>query len=117
MNVSPTFKQEIITESTKARGHHNSSILEKRHFDEAKEFRSDPNITIRRADKAAAYVLIDTSEYLDKIDSILSDTSKFKKITRNPTEALKKKLNKLIAKNNSTSDIKLDRLTGEYDMG
>ena len=88
----------MITESTKARGHYNSSILEKRHVDAAKELRSDPNITIRRADKAAAYVLIDTSEYLDKIDSILSDTSKFKKITRNPTEALKKKTEQINSK-------------------
>ncbi|XP_050709907.1 uncharacterized protein LOC126994647 [Eriocheir sinensis] len=62
-------------------------------------------------------VLIDTKEYLSKIDNILSDTTKFKKITRNPTEALKKRLNKLIAKNNSTCDVKFDRLTGEYEMG
>ncbi|XP_063884694.1 uncharacterized protein LOC135113369 [Scylla paramamosain] len=115
--VSQTFKQEVITESTKSRGHYNSSILEKRHIDAAKELRSDPAITIRRADKAAAYVLIDSKEYLSKIYSILSDTTKFRKISRNPTAALKKRLNKIIAKNNSTCDVKFERLTGEYEMG
>ena len=89
----------------------------KKDINAAKELRSDPTITIRRADKAAAYVLINKEEYLNKIENILSDTTKFKKITRNPTAALKKKLNKIIAKNNSTCDVKFERLTGEYDMG
>ena len=117
VTVSPTFKQEVVTESAKSRGHYNSNILSKRHIDAAKELRSDRDITIRRADKAAAYVLINTDEYLSKMGSILSDTTKFKKISRNPTVALKKKLNKIIVKNNSISDVKFERLTGEYGMG
>lgn len=63
------------------------------------------------------YILIDTAEYLRKMD-ILSDASKFVKITKDPTEALKTKVNKIIAKNNTTSKtVKFERLAGEYTMG
>ena len=55
----------------------------------AKQLRSDAELTIRRADNASTYVLMDTPEYLRKIDDILSDSSKFIKITKDPTEALK----------------------------
>ncbi|XP_063887640.1 uncharacterized protein LOC135115080 [Scylla paramamosain] len=84
----------------------------------AKQLKADPDITIRRADKASTYVLIDTPEYLQKMDEILSDTSKFMKITKDPTEALKTKLNRIIMKNNSTSKIvKFEKLTGVYNLG
>ncbi|XP_076037031.1 uncharacterized protein LOC143022617 [Oratosquilla oratoria] len=69
--------------------------VRRRHIEAANQLRADPNITIRRADKTAAYVLIETDEYLQKLDQILGDTSKFKKITKDPTESLKKKLNQL----------------------
>ena len=52
------------------------------------------------------------------MDHILSDTSKFEKITKDPTNALKLKVNKLIAGNNSASKtIKLEKLSGDYNMG
>ncbi|KAG0701615.1 hypothetical protein GWK47_002903 [Chionoecetes opilio] len=100
VTIDPAFKQEIIAEASKTRGNYRSSIVERKHIDAAKELTSDPDITIRRADKAAAYVIINTSEYLNKIDDILSDTTKFAKINKDPTEALKLKINKLINKNN-----------------
>ncbi|XP_050725482.1 uncharacterized protein LOC127003111 [Eriocheir sinensis] len=75
-------------------------------------------LTIRKADKAATYVIMETSEYLQKIDDILNETTKFKRITRDPTEDLKKKVNKLIVKNNIASrSIKLEKLSGEFSMG
>ena len=116
--TEPTFKQEILAEATKTRGSFNSNIIERRHIDAAKQLKADSSITIRRADKAATYVLIDTSEYLQKIDEILSDSSKFEKISRDPTNALKNKINKLISRNNSASTTtKFEKLSGEYRMG
>ncbi|XP_076051515.1 uncharacterized protein LOC143031487 [Oratosquilla oratoria] len=50
---------------------------------------------VAKADKAATYVLMDTSEYLEKIDTILNDTTKFKRINKDPTESLKKKISQL----------------------
>ena len=117
VTIESTFKQEVIAEASKTRGSHKSKIVEKRHIDAAKQLKSDLNITIRRADKAATFVIINTSEYHEKIDSILSDNTKFTRITRDPTEALKVKVNKLIRKNNANSSIKFERLTGEYGMG
>ncbi|XP_076057234.1 uncharacterized protein LOC143034771 [Oratosquilla oratoria] len=116
--VEPPFKTEVISEASKTRGNFKSKVLEKKHIEAAKELRADPNITIRRADKAATFVLIDTEEYLQKLDQILGDTSKFKKITRDPTENLKKKLNKLIdIVNATTGGTKLPKLSGDYGLG
>ncbi|XP_076049331.1 uncharacterized protein LOC143030008 [Oratosquilla oratoria] len=93
-------------------------LIDDRHIEAAKQLRSDPNITIRRADKTAAYVLIETDEYLQKLDQILGDTSKFKKITKDPTESLKKKLNQLIDNVNATKGgTKLHKLSGDYGLG
>ena len=61
---------------------------------------------------------MNTSEYLDKIDAILNDETKFTRITRDPTESLKKKINKLISSSNATStSTKFQRLSGEFKMG
>ncbi|XP_076059494.1 uncharacterized protein LOC143036132 [Oratosquilla oratoria] len=84
----------------------------------AKQLKKDPNITIRKADKAAAYVLMNISEYLDKMDIIPSDETKFKEISKDPTESLKKKLNNLITINNAVNiSIEFNKLTGDYSMG
>ena len=116
--AEPTYKQEILAEANKTRGNFNSNIIERRHIDAAKQLKADSSITIRRADKAATYVIIDTAEYHQKIDDILSDTSKFEKISRDPTNALKQKINKLITRSNGASKtIKFEKLTGEYRMG
>ncbi|XP_050704115.1 uncharacterized protein LOC126989586 [Eriocheir sinensis] len=118
ITIEPTFKQEVIAEAGKTRGHYNSKIIESRHRDAAKQLKADHNITIRKADKAATYVIMETSEYLQKIDDILNETTKFKRITRDPTEDLKRKVNKLIVKNNIASrSIKLEKLSGEFSMG
>ena len=58
VTVEPTFKQEITTEAAKTRGNFNSQVLKRNHIEAAKELRADPEITIRRADKTASYVII-----------------------------------------------------------
>ena len=103
VTIEQSFRQEIVAESSKTRGNFNSAIIEPRHMEAEKQLKTDPDITIRRADKAPTYVLIDTPEYFRKMDEILSDTNKFMKIIKDPTEALKTKINKIIVKNNSTS--------------
>ena len=118
INTEPSFKTDITSEASKTRGQCNSKILQKRHIDAAKQLRADPSITIRRADKASSLVIIDTDEYLQKMDSILNDKTKFVKITRDPTEDLKKKVNKLVDNVNAKAGgIKLPRLIGDYGLG
>ncbi|XP_050703674.1 uncharacterized protein LOC126989158, partial [Eriocheir sinensis] len=116
--VKPTFKQEIIAESSKTRGNFNSKLIEPRHTEAAKQLKADHNIIIRKADKSAAYVIMNKTEYLEKIDTILADERKFVKISKDPTEALKKKLNKFITMSNINSEtIKINKVSGEYGMG
>ena len=62
--------------------------------------------------------MIYTNEYLQKLDQILGDENKFKKITRDPTEPLKKKINDLVDKVNAVYDhTKLPKLFGDYRLG
>ena len=75
-------------------------------------------ITVRKADKSSTYVLLDRETYLDKCNEVLSDQRKFRQITRNNTETVKKKLNSLITTANAVVDgIKFTPITGDYNMG
>ena len=77
--------------------------MKKEHFVAAKELWSRDDVLVREVDKTAAYVLIKKDEYLEKMDNILSDTSKFVKIKRNPTDEIKKKVNTTIKAINISS--------------
>ncbi|XP_066959032.1 uncharacterized protein [Macrobrachium rosenbergii] len=70
----------------------------------AKEPKEKEGITLRRTDKTAAFVLIRTEEYFDKLDAILSDTTKFKRLLRNPTEDIKREANKIISTVNAATN-------------
>ncbi|XP_076064377.1 uncharacterized protein LOC143038706 [Oratosquilla oratoria] len=55
---------------------------------------------------------------MSKINDILSDSSKFQVITRNPVEDIKKRANKFISSVNAkVGGIKLSPLTGDYGLG
>ncbi|XP_076044756.1 uncharacterized protein LOC143027361 [Oratosquilla oratoria] len=57
-------------------------------------------------------------DYLSKISRILDDTTKFKKITKNPTDGLKVKMNRLICKNNALAGApKLPLVEGDHKLG
>ena len=52
------------------------------------------------------------------MDLVLGDTTKFKKITKDPTEVLKKKLNELTSTcNDLNGGTKLPNPTGDYSLG
>ena len=58
------------------------------------------------------------SRYLEKMSEILSDTTKFEKITKDTTDALKAKVNRLIVSANSVIDmIHFSKIIGEYAPG
>ena len=64
------------------------------------------------------FVILDSEEYNKKVQDILDDEHKFKKITRNPVDDLKRKANSLItAANKHSRDKKLPKITGEYKPG
>ncbi|XP_076032963.1 uncharacterized protein LOC143020430 [Oratosquilla oratoria] len=92
----PDIQHELIAEASRKRGSYTSDVLERRHRDAAKSLRDREGITVRRADKAAMFVLIPTDEYLSKLDGILADETKFQRLTRDPTLTTVRKANKII---------------------
>ena len=70
------------------------------------------DITIRTGDKSNIYIISNKTDYNKKIENILNDKTKFKKLTKNPTDQLKKHINKIVTVNNTEIGI-----TGEYKPG
>jgi hypothetical protein len=61
---------------------------------------------------------MDKPTYLEKLDSLLSDTNKFKKLRKDPTDDVRKNISKLIDTNNAVQDsYKLKKLEGHYEPG
>ncbi|MEL6606432.1 MAG: reverse transcriptase domain-containing protein, partial [Cyanobacteria bacterium J06614_10] len=117
-SVTPDLQPELIAEANRQRGNYRSNILKPKQIEAAKRLRNMGNITVRKADKAAMLVLIPTDEYLQKIDSILADESKFKKISRDPTLTTTRKANKIIeAINAVVGNAKLPKIVGDYRPG
>ncbi|XP_068220500.1 uncharacterized protein [Palaemon carinicauda] len=84
----------------------------------AREPRKEAHVTMRRADKTAAFVLIDTEEYHSKLDLILGDSSKFEKLSYNPIEEIKREANKRIEKiNAATNAVHFQIITGDLSPG
>ena len=118
VTVSPKLADQLRCESTKHRYKKRVPLLSPSLKTTANNLKNNEHIIIRKADKSNMYVILNKDEYLDKIDSILSDTSKFKLVTRNPTEQLKQRANKLIeALNAAHDDIKLSKIVGDYKPG
>ncbi|XP_076046144.1 uncharacterized protein LOC143028224 [Oratosquilla oratoria] len=95
LDVSQRLQPELVAEAGKQRGTFTSSVLQRRHFEAAQRLRNNQEVTIKRADKASILVLILTSEYLEKIDTILEDRTKFQPIQKNPIPELTSKVNKI----------------------
>ena len=84
----------------------------------AKELRSNPDIIIRKGDKAAVYVIMKKSEYNEKMNGILLDSSKFQRLVKDPTQELKKKMSRLVSQANNQQDtIKFPKVIGDYGPG
>ena len=116
--IDQSLIPDLISESNKNRGYYNSKILDKELIHAAKQLKSYNHITIRKADKSTSYVLMNTLEYLQKINHLLSDTTKFKKITKNPIDDIKKQLNAITNRiNNASSIIKFNKLIGDFSPG
>ena len=118
ISVNPDIKPQLLAESTKTRGHQTRPSLPLHLRKAAKELRDRTDIVVRRADKSQLFVVLDSLEYNRKAQDILDDAQKFKKISKNPVDDLKKKANDLItAANKHTVSQKLLKITGEYKPG
>ncbi|XP_068224102.1 uncharacterized protein [Palaemon carinicauda] len=83
-----------------------------------KELKQVAGVTVRRADKTAAFLLIDTEEYHKNLDDILADSSKFVRLTRNPNDDTKREANRTIeAVNAATKAIQLPVISEDFWLG
>jgi hypothetical protein len=118
INMNPNIREQLKAEATKNRDHKNSTILTKELRVAAKQLKEHPDVIVRRADKSNIFVVMDKSEYKNKLDHILSNRNKFERITRNPVAALKTEVNKLIAAANRGNEQPiLKPIVGEYSTG
>lgn len=118
LSINPDLQEQLQAESTKCRSNKGGQLLSKELREAAKELKNTPGLVIRRADKSSIYVLINEEEYKEKLNNLLNDTTKFKTITRDPTEKLKTKVNKLISTVNAASgQVHIPPIVGEYSPG
>ena len=118
ISLKPELADQLRNESTKHRNTKYKSIITQTLREAAHNLRNNNDIAIRKADKSATYVILNKNEYLSKLNSILADTSKFNRIKRDPTNALKQKANKLIETQNAAKgDLKLSKIVGDYQPG
>ena len=101
----------------KERQNHSKDLLTKEQYEKIKDFKNNPNIIIRKADKSNTFVIMDKTDYNDKIDHLLSDESKFRKIDEDPTNDIKTELNKLITTVNTKSEQKITKIFGHFEPG
>ena len=93
-------------------------LLTKEQYKKVKEFNQNENIITRKADKSNVFVILDKDYYVNQINQLLSDETKFRKINKDPTDELKRELNKHIDEVNSHSkQIKITKREGKYEPG
>ena len=118
VDINPNLKEQLRNESTKCRGKTKSNILTPKLRAAAQSLRNDESIVVRKADKSNMYVIINRDEYKTKLDDILKDETKFKNITKNTTEELKKKVRKTIKEINEECRKRvLKEPVGDYEPG
>ena len=120
-DVNPNIKEELRAEGTRVRGGRTpSKVLTPELRAAAKSLRENEAIVVRRADKSNGYVILDRDDYRKKLKDVLSDGSKFRTITKNPCNDLKKKINSLITEaTDANPDARkfLTPVVGDYSPG
>ena len=63
---------------------------------EIKELIMDNSIVIRPADKGSGIAIIDTDEYISKIEKELQDTTTYRQMDRDVTKEVARKVEKIV---------------------
>ncbi|CAF2852485.1 unnamed protein product [Rotaria sp. Silwood2] len=83
------------------------------------EIKSMDQIIIIQADKGGKIIIMDKSEYINKIEEKLNDNNIYEKLTKDPTDELKLKINTIATKLNQQNKINMAQklqLTGIDDL-
>lgn len=97
----------------KNRNDFSKNILTKEQFRQIREFNKKENIIVRKADKNNNFVIMKKEDYCRKLSELISDPNKFKQSEIDPTEQIKKDLNKLISASNNV----LPKIKGHFEPG
>ena len=118
IDLTPTVIDELVGEAGRQRNTFSSRILSQPLRKAAKELREREDIIIRKGDKSAVYVIMKRDEYLMKMDNILNDPTKFVRLQKDPTEALKKRVSSMVTRaNNLQQEIKFPKIIGDFGPG
>ena len=118
ISIKQELADQLRSESTKHRNTKHHSILTPPLREAAHTLKNNNDIVIRKADKSSVYVILNKNEYIEKLNVILADTTKFKCIKRDPTTELKQKANQLIETlNAAVDDMKLSKIIGDHQPG
>jgi len=74
-----------------------------------KRLKNDNNIVILPADKGRVTVVMDKTDYFDKMDALVNDKQTYEELERDPTPALQRKLNSKILTLKKTDAIDTQR--------
>ena len=96
---------------------HNKDLMTKKQYNIIKEFKSKDSITIRKADKSNTFVIMNTNDYKRKLDELLQDRKKFKRIRKDTTEDIKSEINDLICLISHNHSQNINKLEGHYEPG
>ena len=118
ISVHPDLKGQLAGEGSRIRGNDCSRLLTKDLREAGKQLKDDPRIVVRRADKASSFVILNKEEYNKKLNTILSDESKFKLIKEDPTKKHKAEVNRIIDCANAViGGVHFEYISGEYAPG
>ena len=118
ITINPNIADQLRSEGTKHRNKIGKSIISPSLSKAACELKHNENIVIKRADKSALYVIMDKDEYINKLNQITNDTTKFQELKKDPTNNLKTRINKIITTLNATkNDANINKIIGDYSPG
>ena len=116
--VHDDLKTLLAAEGRKVKDSTRSALLSDDLRQAARELRDNDAIVIRRADKSSNFVILDKDDYITKMDSILSDKTKFTAVQRNNTKEFQAKVNQLIyAANALIGGVHFEPIIGDYTPG
>jgi hypothetical protein len=93
-------------------------VLSKEQYQKIRDFNSNTSITVRKADKSNVFVILNSDDYVRKINDILADDQKFEILDADPTLSLRNDISNLVKSvNNITDAPKLPTPTGQYSPG
>ena len=63
------------------------NVLTNHQYELIKEFNKREDVTVHKDDKSSTFIIMSTGKYAQKLDELLSDTSKFKKSKMTPPKS------------------------------